>query len=87
MRISIVTISFNQVEFLGDCMDSVLAQDFSDVEYIVVDAGSTDGSRDLLQKRRSQLSHLITEPDRGPAGEAQQGICLGQWRGALLPQF
>ena len=50
MKISIVTISFNQEKYLRQCIDSILSQTECDVEYIVVDPGSTDGSRGILEE-------------------------------------
>ena len=46
MKISLVTLSFNQANYLKEAMDSVLGQAYPELEYIVVDPGSTDGSRD-----------------------------------------
>ena len=54
MRISIVTLSYNQRAFLREAIDSILQQDYPDVEYIVVDPGSTDGSRELLESYGEQ---------------------------------
>lgn len=62
MKISIVTLSFNQAPFLEQTLRSVLDQDCPDVEYIVIDPGSTDGSRDLLKRYRSRINQLILEP-------------------------
>ncbi|NNM80270.1 MAG: glycosyltransferase [Gallionella sp.] len=67
MKISLVTISFNQAPFLERAIRSVLEQDYDDVEYIIVDPGSTDGSRGIIEKYRSRISKIIYEPDRGPA--------------------
>ena len=72
--ISIVTISFNQARYLGECVESVLSQKSPGVEYIVVDPGSSDGSRDLLQSRAAEIDHLVLEPDNGPADGLNNGF-------------
>jgi glycosyltransferase involved in cell wall biosynthesis len=72
--ISIVTISFNQARYLGECVESVLSQKSPGVEYIVVDPGSSDGSRDLLQARLAEIDHLVLEPDNGPADGLNNGF-------------
>jgi glycosyltransferase involved in cell wall biosynthesis len=72
--ISIVTISFNQAAFIRETVESVIRQKSSDVEYIVVDAGSTDGSRDILLSYGSAIDHLIFEPDQGPADGLNKGF-------------
>lgn len=74
MKISIVTVSFNQARFLEAAMDSVLGQGYPDLEYIVVDPGSTDGSRELIAERASQLAHVLLEPDRGAADGLNKGF-------------
>lgn len=72
--ISIVTISYNKQPYLAECLDSVLAQDSLGLEYIVVDAGSTDGSAAVLARYRDRLSGLIEEPDDGPADGLNKGF-------------
>lgn len=73
-RISIVTISFNQAAFLEECLRSVVTQDAADVEHIVVDPGSTDGSRDILGRFADRVGTRILEPDRGPADGLNKGF-------------
>jgi glycosyltransferase involved in cell wall biosynthesis len=73
-RISIVTISFNQAEFIERTILSVLTQDYPDIEYIVVDPGSTDGSRDIIERYRSRISKVILRPDRGAADGLNRGF-------------
>ncbi len=73
-KISIVTISFNQAEFLERTIKSVVEQDYPSVEYIVVDPGSSDGSRDIIEKYRHKISHIIYEPDEGPADGLNKGF-------------
>ena len=62
MKVSIVTISFNQANFLEQAILSVIEQDYSEIEYIVVDPGSSDGSRDT-NKYWGSIQHVIFEPD------------------------
>src|SRR4051794_11958143 len=74
-KFSVVTISFNQAEFLERAIQSVLRQDCeAGIQYIVVDPGSTDGSRDVIEKYRSRLSHVILAPDLGPADGLNKGF-------------
>ncbi|MBL1353650.1 MAG: glycosyltransferase [Zetaproteobacteria bacterium] len=74
MKVSIVTISFNQAEFLEEAILSVLNQDYSNIEYIVVDPGSKDGSREIIEKYRDQIDTIIYEPDSGPADGLNNGF-------------
>ena len=73
MKVSIVTISFNQEEFLEDAIRSVLNQDYHDIEYIVVDPGSTDGSRNIIEKYHDKINHIVYEKDDG----ASHGLNIG----------
>lgn len=74
MKVSIVTISYNQEEFLEEAILSVLNQNYPDIEYIVVDPGSTDGSREIIEKYRDRIDHIIFEPDEGPADGLNKGF-------------
>ncbi len=73
MKISVVTISFNQAEFLQDCIDSIAAQE-GEFEHIIVDPGSTDGSRDIIEANKKKFSHIILEKDEGPADGLNHGF-------------
>ncbi len=74
MKVSIVTISFNQGPFLERALRSVIEQDYEDVEYIVVDPGSTDGSKDIIERYWAHISKVIYEPDEGPADGLNKGL-------------
>lgn len=74
MRLSIVTISYNQGRFLEQAIRSVLDQNYRDVEYILVDPGSTDGSREIIRKYRERLARVILDPDDGPADGLKKGF-------------
>jgi len=74
MKFSIVTISYNQAQFLEQAIRSVIEQDYPDVEYIVVDPGSTDGSREIIERYRDRIDKIIFEPDNGPADGLNKGF-------------
>ena len=74
MKVSIVTISYNQAEFLEKAIRSVIEQDYDDIEYIIVDSGSTDGSREIIERYRSGIDKIIFEPDDGPADGLNKGF-------------
>jgi glycosyltransferase involved in cell wall biosynthesis len=63
--ISIVTCSYQQARFLDATIRSVLAQDYPALEYMVVDGGSTDGSREIIAQHAGALAWWVSEPDRG----------------------
>lgn len=75
-KVSIVTISLNQAQFLESAISSVLHQDYDNIEYILVDPGSTDGSREIIESYRSSLAHVVLEPDAGPADGLNRGFAL-----------
>ena len=76
MKVSIVTISYNQAKFLERAIKSVIEQDYEDIEYIVVDPGSTDGSREVIEQYRHKIAKTIFDPDRGPADGLNKGFHL-----------
>lgn len=74
--ISVVTVSFNPGELLKTTMDSVLEQTYANLEWIVVDGGSTDGTAAFLEAQRSRIDHLLIEPDRGIYDAMNKGMEL-----------
>jgi glycosyltransferase involved in cell wall biosynthesis len=75
-RISIVTPSFNQGRFFAATIESVLSQEYENLEYIVIDGGSTDGSIDIIQRYAHRLAYRVSEPDRGQADAIIRGFQL-----------
>jgi glycosyltransferase involved in cell wall biosynthesis len=74
MKISIVTPSFNQNRYLGRAMRSVLEQEVADLEYMVVDGGSTDGSVETIRRQADRLAWWTSRPDRGYADALNEGF-------------
>jgi glycosyltransferase involved in cell wall biosynthesis len=81
-RISIVTPSYQQGQFIEETIRSVLLQGYPDLEYIVIDGGSTDSSVDIIRKYADWLTYWVSEPDRGQAHAINKGFSLSS--GKLL---
>lgn len=73
-RISIITPSFNQAQYLRQTIESVLSQGYPNLEYIVIDGGSTDGSVEIIQEYESRLAYWVSEPDRGQCDAINKGF-------------
>lgn len=74
MKITIVTVCRNSASTIKSTVESVLSQDYADIEYIVVDGGSTDGTLGILQDYAGKLDRLISEPDKGIYDAINKGI-------------
>jgi len=74
--VSIITVCFNSSRTIRDAIESVLSQDYSAIEYIIVDGGSTDGTVDIIQEYRDRIRTFVSEPDRGIFDAMNKGICL-----------
>jgi glycosyltransferase involved in cell wall biosynthesis len=81
-RISIVTPSYNQGRFIEETIRSVLLQGYPDLEYIVVDGGSTDGAVDMIRNYAAWLTYWTSEPDRGQAHAINKGMACA--KGSIL---
>lgn len=74
MRVSIITVTFNSADFVEDCLQSVLSQTYPNIEHIVVDGGSRDGTLSILESHAAHLAQLISEPDEGIYDAMNKGI-------------
>jgi glycosyltransferase involved in cell wall biosynthesis len=73
-RISIITPSLNQAKFIEQAISSVLQQGYPNLEYIVIDGGSTDGSIETIRKFESSIAYWVSEKDRGQAHAINKGL-------------
>ena len=76
MKISVITVDFNAVDTIEDTIKSVMAQDYRDIEHIVIDGGSTDGTMDVVNQYREYLAMVMSEPDNGIYDAMNKGIDL-----------
>lgn len=73
-KISIITPVYNQVQFLEQTILSIIKQDYPNLEYIIIDGGSKDGTIDIIRKYESYLSYWVSEPDNGMYHAIQKGF-------------
>lgn len=77
MKLSIITVNLNNKDGLQKTIDSVISQTFKDFEWIVIDGGSTDGSKELIEKYQESISYWVSEPDSGIYNAMNKGIRIG----------
>lgn len=80
--VSIITPSYNQATFLEETIQSVLEQDYPNIEYLIIDGGSTDGSIEIIQKYSPKLAYWVSERDQGQTDAINKGF--GRARGEIL---
>ncbi|MDQ8004866.1 MAG: glycosyltransferase family 2 protein [Pedobacter sp.] len=76
MKVTIITVVYNAEKHLRDCIESVLAQNYPNIEYILIDGNSTDGTFQIAQEYQDRIAVLISESDKGMYDALNKGIAL-----------
>ena len=76
LSVSIITVVYNNDKYIEHALKSVLGQDYSNIEYIVIDGGSNDGTMEVIEKYREQISVIVSETDEGIYDAINKGISL-----------
>lgn len=81
MKLSIITINYNHLDGLKRTYESVVCQTWTDYEWIIIDGGSTDGSREFIEEHQDKIAYWCCEPDKGVYNAMNKGIAKaqGEW--------
>lgn len=74
MKVSIITICYNRKNTIAQCIESVLNQNYTNIEYIVIDGNSKDGTKDIIQSYAGKISQYLSEPDKGMYDAINKGL-------------
>ena len=73
-KISIITPCYNAAQYIEQTILSIINQDYDNIEYIIIDGGSTDGSLELIKENESNINYWVSEPDKGIYNAMNKGI-------------
>ena len=76
IKVSLITISYNSSRSIEATIQSVLSQDYKNIEYIIIDGKSTDGTMDIVNKYKDRIATIVSEPDKGISDAFNKGISL-----------
>ena len=76
IKVSVVTVSFNEINSIAKTVDSVVNQSYPEIEYICIDGDSSDGTKEYLQSRAGDFTHFISEPDTGIYSAMNKALAL-----------
>ena len=74
MKVSIITVVYNRADVIRDTIESVLSQTYKNIEYIIIDGASTDGTMDVVNEYKDKISKIISESDKGLYDAINKGI-------------
>ncbi len=80
-RVSVVTVTYNAEQYLEETIQSIITQHYSDIEFIIIDGGSEDGTIEIIQKYQKDIAYWISEPDQGIYDAMNKGSAqaTGEW--------
>ncbi len=76
MKVSVITVCYNAVRHIDETLRSIVVQDHTDIEHIVIDGGSTDGTQKKIERYRELIAHYVSEKDRGVYDAMNKGLAL-----------
>lgn len=76
MKVSLITVSFNSVSTISDTIESISSQDHKDIEYIIIDGNSKDGTVEVIKSHNQKITNWISEPDSGIYDAMNKGIAM-----------
>jgi len=76
MRVSVITACLNSAETIGQCLESMSSQKYGDVEHIIIDGGSEDGTQDIIREHSRSVAKFVSEPDSGVYDALNKGIAM-----------
>lgn len=84
-KVSIITVVYNAVDKIAGTIENVLAQDYANLEYLVIDGGSTDGTVEVIKRHRDRISYFVSEKDGGIYDAMNKGVkaATGDWIGVM----
>jgi glycosyltransferase involved in cell wall biosynthesis len=74
MKVSIITVVYNNEKYIRDAIESVLSQDYKNIEYIIIDGNSSDGTKDIIRSYSNKISQFVSEDDNGIFDAMNKGI-------------